>query len=77
MLSAGDECEGGQVGDRHGDPEGEGGQRGKREHRVEAQDEQEDGDLRWRQRARSNPSTLRLHLLPLYPWPLRIPYVLQ
>lgn len=47
--SARDEREGDQVGDRHGDPEGEGGQRGKGEHRVEAQDEQEDGDLRWRQ----------------------------
>ena len=47
-MSACDEREGGQVGDRHGDAEGEGGQRGKGQHRVEAQDEQEDGDLRWR-----------------------------
>ena len=40
------EGEGGEVGEGDGDAEGERGQRGEGQHRVEAQDEQEDGDLR-------------------------------
>ena len=40
------EGEGGEVGEGDGDAEGECGQRGEGQHRVEAQDEQEDGDLR-------------------------------
>ena len=40
------ECEGGEVSDGHGDAEGERGHRGEGQHGVEAQDEQEDGDLR-------------------------------
>ena len=40
------EGEGGEIGEGDGDAEGECGQRGEGQHRVEAQDEQEDGDLR-------------------------------
>ena len=46
LREAAAEREGGEVRDGDGDAEREGGHRGEGQHGVEAQDEQEDGDLR-------------------------------